>query len=507
MPALEDALALVEVWVNLTPQKIQAGNIAESDAAWEHARALAEVWRLETQPSQPQLVAGDFNGSNWRGYGISRNQIDCVVTATVQGLANLRNATVEVVRGSDRRYCPIVASLYAAALSKSTLRVVLNTLQGIGLVIPKPNAGGYYGPLDPDDPALAYFFSQVRFGLKLVCTSSPESPIDYLRSDAREVPMNTILYGPPGTGKTYIVCEKAANICNKKREDYVELVSQGRIAFVTFHQSYSYEDFVEGIRPVTKNGVVNYEIRKGIFCQMCDRAEIDPDNNYVLIIDEINRANISKVFGELITLLEADKRLGEENRAKGTEIKLQLPYSGSTFGVPQNLYLIGTMNTADRSIALLDTALRRRFEFEEMMPKHELLETVDGINLAAMLTVLNRHIEYIYDRDHTIGHAFFMNVQALGDLDAVFRRKVIPLLQEYFYEDWAKIAVALNEPQQGGGFLEIRPIEPPVSDWQKDMDYEPKFSYRVNPKPFPLEAFGRLAGNVRTPPDAESQQD
>lgn len=327
--------------------------------------------------------------------------------------------------------------------------------------------------------------------------------------------INIILYGPPGTGKTYCTARKAVEIIEGSTENnrkglmdrYRDLllesneenkIANGQIAFVTFHQSYSYEDFVEGIRPVTENGVVSYKIRKGIFRQMCNRAERDPDNNYVLIIDEINRANISKVFGELITLLEPDKRSGGDN-----EIKVRLPYSGDEFGIPSNLYLIGTMNTADRSIALLDTALRRRFEFEEMMPKPELLETVDGINLAALLTGLNRRIEYLYDRDHTIGHAFFMN----GDLDAVFRRKVIPLLQEYFYEDWAKIAVALNEPQQGGGFLEIRPIEPPVSDWQKDMGYEPKFSYRVNPNPFPVEAYGRLAGNGRIPLDAESQQD
>lgn len=320
---------------------------------------------------------------------------------------------------------------------------------------------------------------------------------------------NKIMYGPPGTGKTYIVSNIAAEICSKNRSEYAELARRGRIAFITFHQSYSYEDFVEGIRPITENGIVKYEIRKGIFRQMCDRATNDPDcDEYVLIIDEINRANISKVFGELITLLEPDKRLGGEN-----EIQVILPYSGDTFGVPPNLSLIGTMNTADRSIALLDTALRRRFEFVEMMPdpnviknQDGLFKKVDGIVLKDLLTTLNRRIEYLYDRDHTIGHAFFMNVQSLVDLDAVFRRKVIPLLQEYFYEDWAKIAVALNEPQQGGGFLEIRPIEPPVSDWQQDIGYEPKFSYRVNPNPFPLAAYERLAGNGRISPDAESQQ-
>jgi 5-methylcytosine-specific restriction protein B len=329
--------------------------------------------------------------------------------------------------------------------------------------------------------------------------------------------MNLILYGPPGTGKTYIVSEKAASICDKERGDYAELVERGRIAFVTFHQSYSYEDFVEGIRPVTKDGVVNYEIRQGIFRQMCDRAEKDPNNKYVLIIDEINRANISKVFGELITLLEPDKRLSSENRTEGTEIKVVLPYSGGDpFGVPSNLYLIGTMNTADRSIALLDTALRRRFEFVEMMPKPELLSekvvrnqdgTDTGIGLAAMLAALNRRVEFLYDRDHTIGHAFFWDVDSLGKLDAVFRFKVIPLLQEYFYEDWAKIAVALNEPQQGEGFLEIRSIDPPVSTWRQDVGYEAKSSYRVNPQPFPFEAYRRLAGNGGLTAVAEAQQD
>jgi MoxR-like ATPase len=336
-----------------------------------------------------------------------------------------------------------------------------------------------------------------------------DSFISLYRLNRRD-PINIILYGPPGTGKTYIVSEKAASICNKERGDYAELIKQARIAFITFHQSYSYEDFVEGIRPVTKDGNVKYEIRKGIFRQMCDRAKNDTKHNYVLIIDEINRANISKVFGELITLLESDKRLGAEN-----EIQVVLPYSGDPFGVPKNLYLIGTMNTADRSIALLDTALRRRFEFVEMMPDPSALKAedgvservVEGINLATLLTALNRRIEYLYDRDHTIGHAFFWDVDSLVKLDSVFRFKVIPLLQEYFYEDWAKIAVALNEPQQGEGFLEIRSIDPPVSTWRQDVGYEAKSSYWVNPQPFPVEAYRRLAGNGGLTAVAEAQQD
>jgi 5-methylcytosine-specific restriction endonuclease McrBC GTP-binding regulatory subunit McrB len=318
--------------------------------------------------------------------------------------------------------------------------------------------------------------------------------------------MNTILYGPPGTGKTYITARKAVTIIDEKSDDdrskcmarYRELliktnreseITEGRIAFITFHQSYSYEDFVEGIRPIIDNdeGAVKYEIRKGIFRQMCERAKKDPEeSNYVLIIDEINRANISKVFGELITLLEPDKRLGAEN-----EIQVVLPYSGDTFGVPNNLYLIGTMNTADRSIALLDTALRRRFEFVEMMPEPERLETVDGINLAAMLTGLNQRIEYLYDRDHTIGHAFFMTVKTLADLETVFRRKVIPLLQEYFYEDWRKIAGALNDPCDGTRFLRIEELQPPTLAGLSDGFDESRKRYIVK-ESFSADAFRNL---------------
>lgn len=484
MTALEEANALVKEWVNLTQQQIQTGAISDTEAAWAHARALAEIWRKETQRTQAQPVLGDFTGSRWKGSNLAPNELDLVVEATTDGLASLRLATIQPIRNADRTYCPIVASLYAAALSKSPFRDVVNTLRGIGLVIPKARAeGGHYGPVDPTDAALAYFFSQRRFGLKLV-------PLPLTKDSGnavRGMPMNTIFYGPPGTGKTYIVSEKAAEICGKVRADYSALVEEGRIAFVTFHQSYSYEDFVEGIRPITKGGVVNYEIRPGIFRKMCERAGQDPESRYVLIIDEINRANISKVFGELITLLEPDKRLGAEN-----EVQVTLPYSDDIFGVPRNLYLIGTMNTADRSIALLDTALRRRFEFVEMMPKPEILPNVAGVDLAAMLRRLNQRVETLYDRDHTIGHAFFMNVDSLDELDAVFRLKVIPLLQEYFYEDWKKIAAVLNEPAGGGGFLEITQPLPMNSPWLQDAFLEPKPSYRVNPDSFTADAFRRI---------------
>ena len=364
-------------------------------------------------------------------------------------------------------------------------------------------------------------------------------------------PINQILYGPPGTGKTYNTIAKAIGIIETRKvgkeeingkeerkilkKKFDEYVQSGQIKFVTFHQSYGYEEFVEGIKPVfNQDKGLEYKITNGVFKDICKNAifnigdtiegytisyvgseliklkkkniegeipvpiylieelvrllkngsitiediknrsaaEKNPEilekyivNGYtnlftylveyymekssikikkrVLIIDEINRGNISKIFGELITLIEPSKRLGADD-----EIMVELPYSKEKFGVPSNLYIIGTMNTADRSIALMDTALRRRFEFVEMMPEYNNLKEVAGIDIGQMLKTINERIEYIYDRDHAIGHAYFIDVSDMETLANVFKNKILPLLQEYFYDDWEKIRLVLGDNQK-----------------------------------------------------------
>ena len=255
------------------------------------------------------------------------------------------------------------------------------------------------------------------------------------------------------------------------RGHYQDLLAQGQIGFVTFHQNYAYEDFVMGLRPKAISGG-GFELvpTPGIFHRMAEAAEKSPEE-HVLIIDEINRANISKVFGELITLIERDKRIGMREG-----MRLNLANVEGRFGVPANLHIIGTMNTADRSIALLDTALRRRFEFEELMPAPDLLGIVDGIDLSVLLRTVNERVEYLFDREHQIGHAYFMGCASRADIDAVMRHKVIPLLAEYFYEDWGKVARVLGDAGDGiNGFLTRKALAAPPG---LGDDYEDATRYR-----------------------------
>jgi 5-methylcytosine-specific restriction enzyme B len=236
-----------------------------------------------------------------------------------------------------------------------------------------------------------------------------------------------------------------------------------RFAVVTFHQSYGYEEFIEGIRARSdESGSISYPIEPGIFMRLCQRANADPAHRYAIFIDEINRGNISKIFGELISLIEVDKRAGMSNA-----MSLQLSYSGDHFSVPANVDIIGAMNTADRSLALMDTALRRRFDFVEMMPDLSLLSgaKVKGIELESLLEKLNSRIEALYDREHTLGHAFFMPVKnaldagdeetAFKQLKIAFQKKIIPLLQEYFFDDWNKIRLVLADNQKQDDSLQF----------------------------------------------------
>lgn len=231
--------------------------------------------------------------------------------------------------------------------------------------------------------------------------------------------------------------------------------------FLTFHQSYSYEEFVEGIKPQIRTdeecSSVSYEYNKGIFKEICQQANSDPDNNYLLIIDEINRGNISKIFGELITLIEIDKRvmpngerIFENTITKDEQLLVTLPYTKSKFGVPNNLYILGTMNTSDRSIASIDIALRRRFKFKEIMPNSDLVADF-GIGFNTIFDDLNNKIKLLLDRDHQIGHSYFINTKYnnnngnnnIETLKDIWFSEILPLLNEYFYCDWEKLKLII----------------------------------------------------------------
>ena len=302
-------------------------------------------------------------------------------------------------------------------------------------------------------------------------------------SDYAELPKNMILYGPPGTGKTYhtllyavaVIEEKSlSDIVNEPLEDiikrYHHYKADGLIEFTTFHQSYSYEEFIEGIRPVMTS---------------------DSDNviSDVFIIDEINRGNIAKIFGELITLIEPSKRIGQ---LEGTYTRL--PYSKESFGVPDNIYIIGTMNTVDRSISTIDTALRRRFQFKEMQPDPSVLSEiyVEELSIQQLLSHMNQKISVLYDREHTIGHAYFMplkNNPTVETLASIFKSAILPLLQEYFYEDYEKIRLVLgdnkkvNESEQ---FIIKNVVDYDALFGSTDFDLGDSFQYKINAAAFSI---------------------
>lgn len=237
-----------------------------------------------------------------------------------------------------------------------------------------------------------------------------------------------------------------------------------RYRVVTFHPSYSYEDFVIGLRPVTGSdagSAVGFRMVDGVFKQACAEARANPGRRHALFIDEINRADIAKVFGELITLIEPDKRArydGAGNLVAGMEV--QLPGTGAEegederFGVPENLDIIGTMNTADRSIALLDIALRRRFEFREIGPDYSVIDRrVEDVDLGRVLRAINDRIEFLADLDRLIGHAYLSSVRSLADLRLVFQSRIIPLLQEYFFDDWSRVEMVLSSRSGRSAFV------------------------------------------------------
>lgn len=315
---------------------------------------------------------------------------------------------------------------------------------------------------------------------ELILEGRSVAPLNLPARRGAQRPRNYILYGPPGTGKTWSTVQaslaliegrpldlSSADSREEQRRRYTEAVKAGLVEFITFHQSYSYEEFVEGIRPKAVHGGIVYDVEPGAFRDLCDKARLKPGQAHVLIIDEINRGNIARIFGELITLIEDDKREGSPE-----ETNCLLPYSKVKFSVPSNLYIVGTMNTADRSVEALDTALRRRFSFIETLPRPSLLAdsefAIPDLDLRALLEAINRRLERLLDRDHQIGHAYFMGLSEADDpldaLRAVFRDRILPLLKEYFYADPGKVGLVL-----GKGFVELSEKAYPFADFDQEL--------------------------------------
>jgi 5-methylcytosine-specific restriction protein B len=387
------------------------------------------------------LVIGQFRGYIYGGF-VGFDELDSKKSLSLEDLEG---------RTVFGRYNPETLDPKFSGISRSGKVLYLGRTAG------KVSAGGdFYHYLRRETPYL-YGFTATEASEQEEETET-DSIVDVLETFG-----GVILYGPPGTGKTKLAIDLA------KRAERFEIV--------TFHQSYSYEDFIEGFRPVERAGNLVYAVEDGILKRLAveaiyhaltgrrgedyekmkekvidflrkrrenGRGEFKPRGRYYLIIDEINRGNISRILGEAITLLDADKRLGSE-----METIITLPYSGEPFALPPNLYIIGTMNSTDRSIAFLDMALRRRFAFVEVLPRPELLGTVDvgGVNLQHLLSRINEAIEEERGKDYAIGHGYFREVLSSEDkvraLKRVFYYKVLPLLQEYFYGNWDTLRRAL----------------------------------------------------------------
>ena len=311
---------------------------------------------------------------------------------------------------------------------------------------------------------------------------------NYSRLQPRHHPLNLILFGPPGTGKTFQTVNYALSILENRslaelileerqelRDRFENFQNMGRIGFVTFHQSFAYEDFLEGIKPIVTDGNVQYEVEDGVFKRLCQQAEQAWEAakskkkqaaKYVFIIDEINRGNVASIFGELITLVEKDKRTGASEA-----LQVTLPYSKKLFSIPPNLHILATMNTTDRSVEAFDVALRRRFDFIEKMPNPSLIPSLAthpvaaGVDLEKLLTAINQRIEILLDSAYCLGHSYFLNVASLSDLQHLFGKKIIPLLQEYFFNDLGKIGLVL-----GRDFINVKKYANP--DVFANFDHE-----------------------------------
>jgi 5-methylcytosine-specific restriction endonuclease McrBC GTP-binding regulatory subunit McrB len=294
--------------------------------------------------------------------------------------------------------------------------------------------------------------------------------------------LNIIYYGPAGTGKTREALKKVeeltsenhnkpllekelqdleekfeeakgrsattlGNKIKKLKEDILALDEEKKTfyEFTTFHPSYQYQEFIEGITIRTEKQKTVYEIKDGIFKKLAKRAVENLDKNYVLIIDEINRGNISSIFGEFFTLLEDTKRVSSTEEENAEAVSITLPYSQEKLSVPDNLYILGTMNTTDKSISLLDVALRRRFKFIAVEPDYDILKNIDGLDVPKMLESINKRLAVLKGEDFQIGHSYFLNANNIEDLREIFEFKIIPLLKEYFHGDWESICAILNQ--------------------------------------------------------------